>query len=481
MTIKVYNTLTKQKEEFVPIHPGKANIYVCGVTPYNHPHVGNARPFVTWDVIRRFLEHEGYDVTHVQNFTDVDDKIINTANKEGVQWFDICNRYIDSYFEVMDKLNVRRAHVYPRVSEHINDIIATVQCLIDNGYGYVVDGDVFYSVEKFKYYGQLSGRNLEDMLAGARVDVDDRKRNPMDFALWKSAKPGEPAWDSPWGPGRPGWHIECSTMSMKYLGESFDFHGGGSDLIFPHHENEIAQSEGCTGIHPFVHYWLHNGFITVNEEKMSKSLGNFFMVIDILEHYDPETLRFFIVSTHYRSPLDFSDARLTEAQKSLARLRQAQETLGELSEMMSAGPTADSLALRDKVKELREAFMEAMRDDFNTALAISHMFALAKEINIYHKAVVDAGIKPDGKLVALLNDVLAEMCSIIGVLEKTAAPAAEEAGDSKEAELVEMLIAMRQDARKNKNYALADELRNKLSEIGIVLQDTPQGVKWSKQ
>ena len=481
MSIKVYNTLTKQKEEFVPIHPGKANIYVCGVTPYNHPHVGNARPFVTWDVIRRFLEHEGYDVTHVQNFTDVDDKIINTANKEGVQWFDICNRYIDSYFEVMDKLNVRRAHVYPRVSGHINDIIATVQCLIDNGYGYVVDGDVFYSVEKFKYYGQLSGRNLEDMLAGARVDVDDRKRNPMDFALWKSAKPGEPAWDSPWGPGRPGWHIECSTMSMKYLGESFDFHGGGSDLIFPHHENEIAQSEGCTGIHPFVHYWLHNGFITVNEEKMSKSLGNFFMVIDILEHYDPETLRFFIVSTHYRSPLDFSDARLTEAQKSLARLRQAQETLGELSEMMSAGPTADSLALRDKVKELREAFMEAMRDDFNTALAISHMFALAKEINIYHKAVVDAGIKPDGKLVALLNDVLAEMCSIIGVLEKTAAPAAEESGDSKEAELVEMLIAMRQDARKNKNYALADELRNKLSEIGIVLQDTPQGVKWSKQ
>ena len=400
MSIKVYNTLTKQKEEFVPIHPGKANIYVCGVTPYNHPHVGNARPFVTWDVIRRFLEHEGYDVTHVQNFTDVDDKIINTANKEGVQWYDICNRYIDSYFEVMDKLNVRRAHVYPRVSEHIDDIIKTVQCLIDNGYGYVVDGDVFYSVEKFKYYGQLSGRNIEDMMAGARVDVDDRKHNPMDFALWKSAKPGEPAWESPWGPGRPGWHIECSTMSMKYLGETFDFHGGGSDLIFPHHENEIAQSEGCTGIHPFVHYWLHNGFITVNEEKMSKSLGNFFMVIDILEHYDPETLRFFIVSTHYRSPLDFSDARLTEAQKSLARLRQAQETLGELSEMLSAGPTAESLALREKVKELREAFMEAMRDDFNTALAISHMFALAKEINIYHKAVVDAGIKPDGKLVA---------------------------------------------------------------------------------
>ncbi len=481
MSIKVYNTLTKQKEEFVPIQPGKANIYVCGVTPYNHPHVGNARPFVTWDVIRRFLEHEGYDVTHVQNFTDVDDKIINTANKEGVQWYDICNRYIASYFEVMDRLNVRRAHVYPRVSEHIGEIIKTVQTLIDNGYAYVVDGDVFYSVEKFKYYGQLSGRNLEDMLAGARVDVDDRKRNPMDFALWKSAKPGEPSWPSPWGNGRPGWHIECSTMSMKYLGESFDFHGGGSDLIFPHHENEIAQSEGCTSCHPFVHYWLHNGFITVNEEKMSKSLGNFFMVIDILEHYDPETLRFFIVSTHYRSPLDFSDARLTEAQKSLARLRQAQETLGELAAMMSAGPTEASLALRAKANELREAFMEAMRDDFNTALAVSHMFALAKEINIYHKAVADAAAKPDGKLVAILESVFSEMCSIIGVLEKSAALAETAADDSKEPELVELLINMRQVARKAKNYALADELRNKLGAVGIVLQDTPQGVKWSKQ
>lgn len=481
MAIRVYNTLTKQKEEFVPINPGKANIYVCGVTPYNHPHIGNARPFVTWDVIRRFLEHEGYDVLHVQNFTDIDDKIINTANKEGVEWFNICNRYIESYFEVMDKLNVRRAHVYPRVSEHIDDIIKTVQTLIDNGYGYVVDGDVYYSVEKFKYYGQLSGRNLDDMLAGARIDVDDRKKNPMDFALWKSAKPGEHSWTSPWGQGRPGWHIECSTMSMKYLGETFDFHGGGSDLIFPHHENEIAQSEGCTNCHPFVHYWLHNGFITVDNEKMSKSLGNFFMVIDILEHFDPETLRFFIVSTHYRSPLDFSDERLKEAQKSLGRLRQAQETLGELSAMMSAGATESSLVLRKKAVELRDAFMEAMRDDFNTALAISHMFALAKEINIYNKEVVDAQGKPDGKLVAILNDVFAEMCSIIGVLETKAAVAPTEAGDNKEAALVEMLIQMRQDARASKNYALADQLRNQLTAIGIVLQDTPQGVKWSKQ
>lgn len=249
MTIRVYNTLTKQKEEFVPVHPGKANIYVCGVTPYNHPHIGNARPFVTWDVIRRFLEHEGYDVLHVQNFTDVDDKIINTANKEGVLWSDVCGRYIDAYFEVMDKLNVRRAHVYPRVSEHMEEIIETVKALIDRGYAYEMDGDVYYSVEKFEHYGELSGRNLEDMMAGARVDVNDKKHNPMDFALWKAAKPGEPSWSSPWGEGRPGWHIECSTMSMKYLGETFDFHGGGSDLIFPHHENEIAQSEGLSLIH----------------------------------------------------------------------------------------------------------------------------------------------------------------------------------------------------------------------------------------
>lgn len=482
MTIKVYNTLNNRKEEFVPLEPGKAKIYVCGVTPYNHPHVGNARPFVTWDVIHRFLEHEGYDVTHVQNFTDVDDKIINTANKEGVQWFDVCNRYIDSYFDVMDKLNVKRCHVYPRVSEHMEDIIATVQTLIDNGHAYPLEGDVYYSVESFADYGKLSGRNLEDMQAGARISVDERKRNPYDFALWKSAKPGEPAWESPWGPGRPGWHIECSTMSMKYLGKTFDFHGGGSDLIFPHHENEIAQSEGCTGC-KFVNYWLHNGFITVNEEKMSKSLGNFFMVCDILEHYEPETLRFFIVSTHYRSPLDFSDARLTEADKSLARLRAAKETIAELQATISAGPTPYSLALRKKVEKAREDFMEAMRDDFNTALAISYMFAMAKDVQSYKKALAKDNSKPDGKLIAMYNDTFAEMCSIIGVLENTAVVAEAEAtpvaDESKTGALVEMLIKMRAEAKANKDYATADKLRNQLLEIGITLQDTKEGVKWS--
>ena len=310
MSIRVYNDMTRQKEEFVPLHPGKVGIYVCGVTPYNHPHIGNARPFVVWDTIRRFLDHEGYDVTYVQNFTDVDDKIIRAANEEGVTWDVIANRYIKAYFEVMDKLHVKRAHIYPRVSEHIPDIIHTVQELINNGYGYVVDGDVYYRVERFSHYGELSGRKLDDMMAGARVDVDERKENPMDFALWKSAKPGEPSWDSPWGKGRPGWHIECSTMSTKYLGNTLDFHGGGSDLIFPHHENEIAQSEGATGVHPFVRYWVHNGFITINEEKMSKSLGNFKTVYDLLKEYEPETIRYFILNTHYRSPLDFSQERL---------------------------------------------------------------------------------------------------------------------------------------------------------------------------
>lgn len=479
MSIKVYNTLTRQKEEFVPIVPGKASIYVCGVTPYNHPHIGNARPFVTWDVIHRFLEHEGYEVTHVQNFTDVDDKIINAANKEGVSWSDICGRYMDAYFEAIDKLNVRRADIYPRVSDHMPEIIAMVEQLIENGFAYVVEGDVYYRVEKFEHYGELSGRNLEDMLAGARIDIDERKENPMDFALWKGAKPGEPSWTSPWGEGRPGWHIECSVMSMKYLGETFDFHGGGSDLIFPHHENEIAQSEGCTGKHPFVKYWLHNGFITVNEEKMSKSLGNFFLVIDILEHFEPETLRFFILSTHYRSPLDFSDERLKEAERSLARLATAQENLCSLAQIPGAGPTEQSLALYTKIEGFRNEFLDAMRDDFNTALAISYMFALGKEINTYYQSVVAGETKPDGTLVNIMKKIFAEMCGVIGVLEKSALQASADAG--LENALMEILIDIRQEARQNKNYAQADALRDKLAGAGIILEDTPQGVRWKRQ
>ena len=464
MSIKVYNTLTKQKEEFVPIHPGKANIYVCGVTPYNHPHVGNARPFVTWDVIRRFLEHEGYDVTHVQNFTDVDDKIINTANKEGVQWYDICNRYIDSYFEVMDKLNVRRAHVYPRVSEHIDDIIKTVQCLIDNGYGYVVDGDVFYSVEKFKYYGQLSGRNIEDMMAGARVDVDDRKHNPMDFALWKSAKPGEPAWESPWGPGRPGWHIECSTMSMKYLGETFDFHGGGSDLIFPHHENEIAQSEACNG-KEFSHYWMHNAFLNIDNRKMSKSLGNFLLVRDIEKKYDLQVLRFFMLSAHYRSPLNFSAELMEAAKNGLDRILTCAAWLQKQSANEGEITNQESEVI-EKAKKYVGKFEAAMEDDFNTADAIAAIFELVKYVN------TNKTDELSGKAAKALYEILKQLCDILGIIiEKK-----EELLDAD----IEALIEERKQARKAKNFARADEIRKELADKGIILEDTRQGVTWKR-
>ena len=415
--ITVYNTMTRQKEVFNPVTPGEAKMYVCGVTPYNHPHIGNARPFVTWDVIRRYMKHVGYKVTYVQNFTDVDDKIINTSNGEGVSWDTIANRYIDSYFEVMDALGVQRADIYPRVSTHIEDIIEMINTLIEKGYAYELDGDVYYSVDKFEHYGELSGRTLDDMEAGARIEVDGRKKNPMDFALWKAAKPGEPYWESPWGNGRPGWHIECSAMSQKYLGTEFDFHGGGSDLIFPHHENEIAQSEGCSGQHPAVRYWLHNGFITINSEKMSKSLNNFFLVKDILEQYSPDALRYFLLSTHYRSPLDFSDERLEEANKSLERLSTAIENLLYL-EKCEPGQCEDAQRLLEKAKTFEEEFEMAMSDDFNTALATSSMFGLAKEINIYYQAVTSREGVVCQEAIAEVKRIFKFMTDVIGVLEK---------------------------------------------------------------
>lgn len=474
MSLRVYNTISQEKEEFIPLEKGKAKIYVCGVTPYNHPHIGNARPFVTWDVFRRYLEYSGYDVLHVQNFTDIDDKIINTANEEGVYWSDIAERYIKSYFAVMDKLGIKRAHIYPKVSTHIKDIIDMVQGLVDKGYAYVIDGSVYYRVEKFAGYGQLSHRNLSDMMAGARVDVDESKENPMDFALWKAAKEGEPSWDSPWGKGRPGWHIECSAMSVRYLGESFDFHGGGSDLIFPHHENEIAQSEACTGHHPFVRYWLHNGFITLNTEKMSKSLGNFFLVKDILEKYPPEVLRFFILSTHYRSPLDFSDELMDDAVRALERLKTAKDNLLQILDQPGEGPSEDGAKLAAFAVECKKTFVEAMDDDFNTALAISHIFALSKEINIYAQKVFNNEQRPDGKALSETAKVFAEMAYIIGILQSEQA----EQGDGKTAELMDILIDIRQSARQNKDFQTADGIRNSLAEAGIIMEDTSQGVKW---
>ncbi|MCX7781406.1 MAG: cysteine--tRNA ligase [Negativicutes bacterium] len=479
MAIRVYNTLTKQKEEFVPAEAGKVSMYVCGVTPYNHPHIGNARPFITWDVIKRYFKHLGYQVRHIQNFTDIDDKIIHAANAEGVSWDTIANRYIASYFEVMDKLNIQRADVYPLVSQHIPEIIAIIEGLIAQGHAYVVSGDVYFKVESFAGYGKLSGRSLDDMQAGARVEVDERKDHPMDFALWKGAKPGEPAWESPWGPGRPGWHIECTAMSLKYLGNGFDFHGGGSDLVFPHHENEIAQSEAYTG-EPFARYWLHNGFITVNQEKMSKSLGNFFLVKEILAHYPSEVLRFFILSTHYRSPLDFSDDRLEEAARALERLQTALDNIRHLEGMKEGAAGEEARSLAAAVERANSDFYEAMDDDFNTALAISVMFGLAKEINIYYSAVIAGKAAKHTETLEAAKNLFRTMAGIIGIFEQDAGAAASENAELVEA-LMQIIIDIRQEARRKKDWGTADQIRDRLGGIGIALEDSPQGVRWKKR
>lgn len=471
--IMVYNTMTRRKEEFLPLEPGKVSIYVCGVTPYNEPHIGNARPFVVWDAIRRFFAKAGYQVHYVQNFTDVDDKIIRAANEQGIPAKEIANRYIEAYFRAMDALNVRHADVYPRVSETIPDIIEMVQGLVNEGYAYELEGDVYYSVEKFAGYGKLSGRTLDDMMAGARVEVDERKRNPMDFALWKAAKPGEPSWDSPWGKGRPGWHIECSTMSLKYLGKVFDFHGGGSDLIFPHHENEIAQSQAyCGDSKSFARYWVHNGFITIHAEKMSKSLGNFFTVADILKKYPGETVRFFILQTHYRSPLDFSDEQLQNAQAGLARLATAAENAAVLLERAGGADTAAEMAARAETAQT--SFYEAMADDFNTALAISFLFAVAKDINVYYNEVVNRGLAFDAANFSKVQAIFSDMAEVIGILEASETNASEEDGE------IEALVEERLAARQEKNWARADEIRDELKGRGIVLEDSATGTRWKR-
>lgn len=478
--IRVYNTMTREKSVFKPVTPGEVKIYVCGVTPYNHPHIGNARPAVTWDVIRRYLQSIGYKVTLIQNFTDVDDKIINKANAEGATWKVISDRYIDAYFKVTDALHVHRADRYPRVSEHMDDIIRMVQTLIDKGHAYVLGGDVYYDISTFADYGKLSGRSVDDMLAGARVEVNEGKRNPGDFAVWKGAKPGEPAWDSPWGPGRPGWHIECSAMSIHYLGNTFDFHGGGSDLIFPHHENEIAQSEGCTGC-KFVNYWLHNGFITINQEKMSKSLNNFFLVKDVLEKYSGDALRFFLLSTHYRSPLDFSDDRLEEAETNMARLTDVIGRIRELAAKEGAERSEASAALTAAAEKAVKDFHEAMDDDFNTGLASSTVFDLAKAINIYYTAVQSGEVGIDGEAVALAMKNLKEIMDVLGILENVWNRRGDEASGEDFRKLMQIILDIRQEARAAKRYDVADQIRDKLAEMDIVIEDSPAGARWKKR
>ncbi|NLW44979.1 MAG: cysteine--tRNA ligase [Syntrophomonadaceae bacterium] len=465
--IKVYNTLSRKKEELRSINPPKIGMYVCGPTTYNYIHLGNARPLVVFDTIRRYLIYRGFEVTYVQNFTDVDDKIINRAHEENKEAHEIADFYINEYFKDARALHVREADLHPRVSEHIPEIIEAIKALIDKGHAYVRDGDVFFAVSSFPGYGKLSGRSPEDILAGARVEVDERKEEPHDFALWKSAKPGEPYWESPWGKGRPGWHIECSVMSMKYLGSTLDIHGGGADLVFPHHENEIAQSEAYSG-QPFVRYWLHNGFITVNKEKMSKSLGNFFIVRDILQKYSGNVVRLYLLSTHYRSPLDFDDSKLEEAERALERIKNSWHLLQEaLGEPGSTDLTPKDEELSRELDTLRAEFIMAMDDDFNTALAISHIFGVVRAVNRY---LAEAKTRSRPVLEHAMQ-VFREMIDIIGI----ALDAEEAQSSSKVRDLVSSLVEFRRQARQEKDYPTADMVRDLLHRQGVILEDSKEG------
>ncbi|MBZ4688258.1 MAG: cysteinyl-tRNA synthetase [Clostridiales bacterium] len=476
--IKLYNTLTRQKEEFKPGEPNKVRMYVCGPTTYNCIHLGNARPLVVFDTVRRYLKYKGYDVLYIQNFTDIDDKIIKRANEENIDARALAEKYISEYFKDADALNVKRADHYPKVSEHIDDIIAAIKKLIDKDYAYVIDGDVYFNVRKYEDYGKLSGRSLDEMKSGARVQIDERKKDPLDFALWKSSKPGEPSWDSPWGKGRPGWHIECSVMSTKYLGETFDIHGGGADLIFPHHENEIAQAEACTDCQ-FARYWMHNGFITVNKEKMSKSLGNFFLVREILQKFSGDTVRFYLLSTHYRSPLDFDNEKLAMNEKSLQRIKNTFALLEQtLNKKPVAGNGDSGNRILKSVDQLVADFESAMDDDFNTALALAAVFEFCKEMNI---TINDESFRPDKDTLQALEkarDTLYKLAGgILGIIFKAEDTAA---SDDLVSELVQILIEVRQNARKNKDWTTADTIRDRLKECGIILEDSPQGTRWKK-
>lgn len=463
--MKIFNTLTRTKEELKTVEEGKVKIYACGPTVYNFIHIGNARPLCVFDVLRRFLEYIGYDVRFVQNFTDIDDKIIKRANEENLTYKQVSEKYIEEYWKDVKGMNVREATVHPKATENIDEIIDIVSTLIDKGYAYAVDGDVYFSPSKFNEYGKLSHQPLEDLEAGARIMVGEVKKEPMDFALWKSAKPGEPYWESPWGHGRPGWHIECSAMVRRFLGNTIDIHCGGQDLIFPHHENEIAQSECCNGV-PFANYWMHNGYINVDNVKMSKSLGNFFTVRDVAEKYGYEPIRFLMISSHYRSPINYSTDIIEQCKASLARLYTCRDSLDFALENAAEGEAAnDILEMFDK---RRQQFIEAMSDDLNTADAIAALFELVRDINSNviaanaNKGTVEAAIK--------VFDELADVLGLVYNREK-------EDLDSE----IEALIEQRTQARKDRNWAEADRIRDELKAKGIVLEDTAQGVKWHRE
>ncbi len=473
MSLRVYNTLSKKKEDFTPIRIGKVGMYVCGPTVYDSCHIGHARSVVVFDVIARYLRSQKYDITYVRNFTDVDDKIINRANEISVDPKEVAEKYIKEFNEDMDSLNVLRPDMEPKATEHIDHIIRVIEILMEKGLAYQVDGDVYYLVEKFKDYGKLSGRRLDEMEAGARVDVDERKFNPFDFALWKSAKPGEPFWESPWGKGRPGWHIECSAMSKEHLGESFDIHGGGKDLIFPHHENEIAQSEGAFG-QRYVKYWIHNGFVNIDHEKMSKSLGNFTIIRDVLKLYHPEALRLFLLSNHYRSPVDFTDKSMDEASSGLDKIYAFLKRMDD-----RIGGKEDG---QQNLSDLWKRFCKAMDDDFNTAQGIGIVFDAIRSTNRILDEKIDD--KDDKAALCSLRADMKKIGNILGILtenpqkhfdrKKTSAIESH----SIDTTIIEQKIKERKDARKAKDFEKADKIRKELEDMNIILEDGPEGTTW---
>ena len=458
--MRIYNHLTHEKEEFVPLVPGKVMIYTCGPTVYDYFHIGNARPFILFDQLRRYFEYAGYEVKFVQNFTDIDDKMINRANAEGITVAQLADRFIAEYFKDADALHIRRADVHPRATEQIGQIIALIKRLIDNGYAYPVEnGDVYFDTQAFPGYGKLSGQNLADLEAGARIAPGEIKRHPMDFALWKAEKPGEPSWKSPWGMGRPGWHIECSAMCMRYLGETIDIHCGGQDLLFPHHENEVAQSEGATG-KPLARYWMHNGFININNEKMSKSKGNFFTIRDIAKECDLEAVRLFMLSSHYRNPINFSKELIEQSTAALNRLYTARDNLVHMQSNLPAGEAGDEI--QKIVADAKKRFVDAMEDDFNTADAVGAIFELVRAINV---AVTENSTAGDAKAAL---DGLNELCGVMGLVTRPA-----EIDDPEALKLLEERAA----ARQARDYAKSDEIRDKLASMGYVVEDTKQGQK----
>ena len=463
--MRIFNTMTRQKEEFIPNNPDEVKIYACGPTVYNYIHIGNARPLCVFDVLRRYLEYRGYNVKFVQNFTDVDDKIIKRANEEGITFEEVSKKYIEEFWTDANGLNFKKATVHPKATENIDEIINIIKTLEEKGYAYSVDGDVYFRTLKFKDYGKLSHQPIEDLQSGARIAIGEKKENPLDFALWKAAKEGEPYWQSPWGKGRPGWHIECSAMNKRYLGDTIDIHCGGQDLIFPHHENEIAQSEcanGCT----FSKYWMHNGYINVDNVKMSKSLGNFKTVREIANVYGYEVIRYFLVSSHYRSPINYSLEIIEQCKSALERLYTCRESLDFA--IKNAKDIADDTELIDRINSRREQFIEAMDDDLNTADGVAAIFDLVKDINI---SILDKEVSKN--VCQTAADVFDELCDVLGILYNRKS-------NDVDAD-IEALIEQRQTARANKDWATADRIRDELKAKGIILKDTPQGVTWTKE